>query len=180
MVLTEQKKTCNWAIFTTEHLTFLLAPQLPRYAGDSPIWWPRCRTSRRSRRGRRSTHSLEGVADGRWIPAAAALCSGDAIGVQSVRDRGQALPGGSLAPDPLARVRGHARGPAEPNALRAFCRERAPYALRVEPPLERGEGGEHAHQRLPGGRLRLPGCSRGRRARSPASARSRAGPRARA
>src|SRR5437773_7929177 len=65
------------------------------------------------------------------------------------------------APDPLERVRGHARGPAEPHALRAFCRERAPYALRVEPPLERGEGGEHARERFAGGRLRLQGAGEG-------------------
>ncbi len=45
---------------------------------------------------------FERVADGRWI-AATALGGGDPIGVQSVRDRGQAAAGRPLPPDPLDR-----------------------------------------------------------------------------
>src|SRR6266516_5433166 len=76
-----------------------------------------------------SAFSLERVADGGWIPAAAALGGGDAIGVESVRDRGQALAGRPFAPDPLERVLGHLRRPAEPDALRALERERRPRPL---------------------------------------------------
>src|SRR5438876_3628659 len=68
-----------------------------------------------------SACSVERVPDGRGVPAAAALGGGDAIGVQSVRDRGQAVAGFSLASDPLDRVRGHGRGAAEPDALRALA-----------------------------------------------------------
>src|SRR6266516_2600392 len=71
-----------------------------------------------------SACSVERVADGGWIPAAATLGGGDAIGVESIRDRGQALAGCPLAPDPLDRVRGHLRRPAEPDALRALGCER--------------------------------------------------------
>src|SRR6266567_1002416 len=71
-----------------------------------------------------SACSLERVADGGWIPAAPALGGGYALGVESVRDRGQALAGCPLAPDPLDRVLGHLRRPAEPDALRARGRER--------------------------------------------------------
>jgi len=41
------------------------------------------------------------VADRGWVPAAAALGGEDAIRVQSVRDRGQALAGFALAPRPV-------------------------------------------------------------------------------
>src|SRR5437879_3065940 len=44
-----------------------------------------------------SACSVERVADGCRIPAAAALCCGDAIRVESVRDCRQALAGFSLA-----------------------------------------------------------------------------------
>ena len=54
---------------------------------------------------------------------------GDAVGVQSVRDRGEALAGGSLVPDPLERVGGDRRRPAEPDALGA------PDGQRVSCPL---------------------------------------------
>src|SRR5206468_5208068 len=79
----------------------------------------------------------ERVADGGRVPAGAALCGGDAIGVQSVRDRGQALASCSLAPDALERVRGHRRRASEPDALRALGSKRAPDALRVKPSLVR-------------------------------------------
>jgi hypothetical protein len=39
---------------------------------------------------------------------------GDAVGVESVRDRGQALAGCPFALDPLDRVGGRLRRPAEP------------------------------------------------------------------
>src|SRR6266566_6841068 len=71
-----------------------------------------------------SACSLERVADGGWIPLAPALGGGDAIGVESVRDRGQALAGCPLAPDPPERVLGHLRRPTEPDALRARGGER--------------------------------------------------------
>jgi len=83
------------------------------------------------------------------------LCGGDAIGVESVRDRGQAVAGCSLAPDPLDRVRGHARRPAEPDALRACARERQSRPLRDQAPLALGAGGEQVRGLLPGGRRRF-------------------------
>src|SRR5437016_5790055 len=45
--------------------------------------------------------AVEQVADGGRVPAAAALAGGDAVCVEPVRDRRQALPAGALAPDPL-------------------------------------------------------------------------------
>ena len=57
--------------------------------------------------------SVQGVANGGWIPAAAALGGRDAIGVESVRDRGQAPAGRAFALDPLDQVGGDRRGPAE-------------------------------------------------------------------
>src|SRR5207245_9051610 len=101
--------------------------------------------------------SVERVADGGWIPAAPALGGGDAIGVESVRDRGQALAGCPLAPDPLERVLGHLRRPAEPDALRARGRERRPCPLRDRASLAAGEAREPARARPRGRRRPLPG-----------------------
>src|SRR6266566_1230431 len=106
----------------------------------------------------RSACSLERVADGGWIPAAPALGGGDAIGVESARDRGQALAGRPLAPDPLERVLGHLRRPAEPHALRALRRERRLRPLGDRAPLAAGEAGEHARARLRGRRRWLRGA----------------------
>src|SRR5216683_2713958 len=104
--------------------------------------WPACLSQ-----SPQSMCSVERVSDGRWVPAAAALGGGDAIGVESVRDRGQALAGCSLAPDSLDRVRGHGRGAAEPDALRALDGERLPGPLRDRAPLAGGEGGEQGRAR---------------------------------
>src|SRR5437879_4699146 len=76
-----------------------------------------------------SVCSVEGVADGCWVPALAALGGGDAFVVEGVGDRGQAVAGRSLAPDPLDHVGGDGRGPAEPDALRALVGERLPCPL---------------------------------------------------
>src|SRR6266516_8197031 len=105
-----------------------------------------------------SACSLERVADGGRIPAAPALGGGDAVGVESVRDRGQALAGCPFAPDPFDHVLGHLRWPAEPDALRALHRERRLCPLRDRAPLAAGEAGEHARARRRGRRRRLPGA----------------------
>ncbi len=128
------------------------------------------------RRGpKASTCSAERVADGRWVAAAAALCGGDAIGVESVRDRGQAVAGCSLAPDPLDRVRGHARGPAEPDALRAFAR-RAPVASAARSGAARtGRRWRAGSRPAPRRASSVRGCSRARRAPSTAAERSPVG-----
>jgi len=59
-----------------------------------------------------SAWTVERVVDGGRVPAAAALGGGNVIGVESVRDRGQAVAGCSLTPDPVDRVLGDGRGPA--------------------------------------------------------------------
>ena len=115
----------------------------------------RCRSSRNLRRGRRLTGSLEGVADGRGIPAPAALRGGDAVGVESVGDRGQALAGCSLGPDPLDHIGGHRWRPAEPDALGTRAGEHLPRALRDRALLAGREGREQARARLARGPRRL-------------------------
>src|SRR6266516_6783264 len=105
-----------------------------------------------------SACSLERVADGGRIPAAPALGGGDAVGVESLRDRGQALAGCPFAPDPLEHVLGHLRWPAESDALRALHRERRLCPLRDRAPLAAGEAGEHVRARRRGRRRRLPGA----------------------
>ena len=116
--------------------------------------------------------ALERVAHSGRVPAAAALRGGDAIRVESVRDRGEAGAGCSLAPDPLDRVPGtsSAAGRAGRPA-RACARAPAVFAARSAP-ARRGRSYRAPAPPPPrpatSGRAR----SRGRRARSPASARS--------
>ncbi len=77
--------------------------------------WP---ASRAATGVRGSAWSVEGAADGCWVPLAAALGGGDAVVVEGIGDRGQAVAGRSLAPDPLDYVGGDGGGPAEPDALK--------------------------------------------------------------
>jgi hypothetical protein len=113
---------------------------------------------RNLRQPKASACSVERVADGGGVPALAALGGGDAVGVESVRDRGQALAGVALAPDPLEHIGGDRRRSAEADALRAGAREPLPDALRDQPPLAHCECCDEVCERLPGWGGRLEGA----------------------
>jgi hypothetical protein len=74
---------------------------------------------------------------------------------ESVGDLGQAVAGCVFACDPVDRVGGHGRWPAEPDAVGAFERQRLPDALRDRPSFAGGEAGQQGRLRLPSGPGRL-------------------------
>jgi hypothetical protein len=150
-------------------------PALKQQAGPRPP----CRSSRILRRGGRLGCSVECVADGCGVAAAAALGGGDAVGVGSVRGRGQAGARCVLASDSVDRVLGDGWG-ASRAGRRARAWPRAPPWFAGRSAAARGGRSWRAGSRSLLRSASARGRSRARPAPSPVGGRLRPGWRGRA